>query len=220
MNKNVIIVAGGKGLRMGSNLPKQFMVIAGKPVLMRTIESFHDFDPSMQIILVLSSDYKAYWLNLCDEYSFSVKHEIAEGGETRFHSVKNGLALVNDGLVAVHDAVRPFLSKSLLVRCFAAAESCAVVPVLDVTDSLREISDENDSHIVDRSKFRLVQTPQIFDADLLKKAYNVEFSNSFTDDASVVEASGHKIKLVEGERNNIKITTPFDLKLAELILNA
>lgn len=217
---NVIIVAGGKGLRMGNDLPKQFMVVGGKPVLMRTIESFHNFDKSIRIIIALAKDYREHWSSLCKGYGFTVPHEVVDGGETRFHSVKNALDLVGDGLVAVHDAVRPFASNELLHMCFASAkEHQAVIPVIDVTDSLREITDENESKIVDRSKFRLVQTPQVFETKLLKQAYDVEFSDIFTDDASVVEAFGHKIYLVEGEKTNIKITTPFDLQLAKVILN-
>lgn len=216
---NVIIVAGGKGLRMGSELPKQFLNVGGKPVLMRTIEAFYNFDKSIRIIVALSASYREHWSKLCKGYGFSVYHEVVEGGETRFHSVKNGLELVGEGWVAVHDAVRPFTSISLLKTCFDAAKQYkAVIPVIDVTDSLREIVGENDSKIVDRSKYRMVQTPQVFESALLIKAYETDFSESFTDDASVVEIYGHAIHLVEGERANIKITTPFDLDLGEVIL--
>lgn len=217
---NVIIVAGGKGLRMGSELPKQFLNLGGKPVLMRTIEAFYNFDKSIRIIVALSTSYREHWSKLCKGYGFSIYHEVVDGGETRFHSVKNGLELVGEGYIAVHDAVRPFVSASLLAVCFdTAREYKAVIPVLEVTDSLREIIDEKDSRIVDRSKYRLVQTPQVFDSTLLKSAYEVDFSESFTDDASVVESYGHSIHLVSGERANIKITTPFDLDLGEAILN-
>ena len=216
---NVIIVAGGKGLRMGSEMPKQFLNIGGKPVLMRTIEAFYNFDKSIRIIVALSETYREHWSKLCKGYGFSLYHEVVDGGETRFHSVKNGLELIGDGFVAVHDAVRPFVSVSLLKTCFEASkEYKAVVPVVEVTDSLREIVDEKESRIVDRSKYRLVQTPQVFDSALLKKAYEVDFSESFTDDASVVESYGNDIHLVLGERTNIKITTPFDLDLGETIL--
>lgn len=217
---NVIIVAGGKGLRMGSELPKQFLNVGAKPVLMRTIESFYNFDKSIRIIVALSASYREHWSKLCKGYGFSIYHEVVDGGETRFHSVKNGLELVGDGFVAVHDAVRPFASVSLLKSCFdAAKEFKAVIPVIEVTDSLREIIDEKDSKIVDRSKYRLVQTPQVFDSALLKKAYEVDFSETFTDDASVVESYGHSIHLIAGEKTNIKITTPFDLELGEAILS-
>lgn len=219
MKKNVIIVAGGKGLRMGNDLPKQFIPIGGKPVLMRTIEVFYRFDQDINIILVLPVSHQDYWKSLCEEYEFSIEHLIANGGETRFHSVKNGLALVADGLVGVQDGVRPFGSVEMIKRCFdAAREYPAVIPVIDSTDSLREVVDEDKSRIVDRSKIRLVQTPQVFDVNVLKKAYQTDFKETFTDDASVVEAMGVNVHLVKGEVTNIKITTPLDLKIGELII--
>ncbi|MBS5980915.1 2-C-methyl-D-erythritol 4-phosphate cytidylyltransferase [Dysgonomonas sp. Marseille-Q5470] len=220
MKKNVIIVAGGKGLRMGNDLPKQFIPIGGKPVLMRTIEAFYRFDPDINIILVLPVSHQDYWKSLCEEYNFSIEHTIGNGGETRFHSVKNGLALVADGLVGVQDGVRPFGSVEMIKRCFDAAEEefPAVIPVIDSTDSLREVVDEDKSRIVDRSKIRLVQTPQVFDVNVLKKAYQTDFKETFTDDASVVEAMGVDVHLVKGEVTNIKITTPLDLKIGELII--
>lgn len=220
MKKNVIIVAGGKGLRMGNDLPKQFIPIGGKPVLMRTIEAFYRFDQDINIILVLPVSHQDYWKSLCEEYNFSIEHVIANGGETRFHSVKNGLALVADGLVGVQDGVRPFGSVEMIKRCFDAAEEefPAVIPVIDSTDSLREVVDEDKSRIVDRSKIRLVQTPQVFDVNVLKKAYQTDFKETFTDDASVVEAMGVDVHLVKGEVTNIKITTPLDLKIGELII--
>lgn len=219
MKKNVIIVAGGKGLRMGNDLPKQFIPIGGKPVLMRTIEAFYRFDQDINIILVLPVSHQDYWKSLCEEYNFSIEHLIANGGETRFHSVKNGLALVTDGLVGVQDGVRPFGSVEMIKRCFdAAREYPAVIPVIDSTDSLREVVDEDKSRIVDRSKIRLVQTPQVFDVNVLKKAYQTDFKETFTDDASVVEAMRVDVHLVKGEVTNIKITTPLDLKIGELII--
>lgn len=219
MKKNVIIVAGGKGLRMGNDLPKQFIPIGGKPVLMRTIEAFYRFDQDINIILVLPVSHQDYWKSLCEEYNFSIEHTIANGGETRFHSVKNGLALVADGLVGVQDGVRPFGSVEMIKRCFdAAREYPAVIPVIDSTDSLRKVVDEDKSRIVDRSKIRLVQTPQVFDVNVLKKAYQTDFKETFTDDASVVEAMGVDVHLVKGEVTNIKITTPLDLKIGELII--
>lgn len=220
MKKNVIIVAGGKGLRMGNDLPKQFIPIGGKPVLMRTIEAFYRFDQDINIILVLPVSHQDYWKSLCEEYNFSIEHVIANGGETRFHSVKNGLALVTNGLVGVQDGVRPFGSVEMIKRCFDAAEEefPAVIPVIDSTDSLREVVDEDKSRIVDRSKIRLVQTPQVFDVNVLKKAYQTDFKETFTDDASVVEAMGVNVHLVKGEVTNIKITTPLDLKIGELII--
>ncbi|EGK06595.1 2-C-methyl-D-erythritol 4-phosphate cytidylyltransferase [Dysgonomonas mossii] len=219
MKKNVIIVAGGKGLRMGNDLPKQFIPIGGKPVLMHTIEAFYRFDEDINIVLVLPDSHQEYWKSLCEEYNFTIEHAIANGGETRFHSVKNGLALVADGLVGVQDGVRPFGSEEMIKRCFdAAREYPAVIPVIDSTDSLREVVDEDKSRIVDRSKIRLVQTPQVFEVDILKKAYQTDFKETFTDDASVVEAMGVNVHLVKGEVTNIKITTPLDLKIGELIV--
>lgn len=216
---NVIIVAGGKGLRMGSDLPKQFIPIGGKPVLMHTLEAFYSFDENISIVLVLPLSHQDYWKQLCVEYKFTIPHNIANGGETRFHSVKNGLALIEGGIVAVQDGVRPFASKEMIGRCFeASTEYDAVIPVIDSTDSLREVIDKENSKIIDRSKIRLVQTPQVFKTAVLKDAYEVEFNTTFTDDASVVEANGVHVHLVKGEITNIKITTPLDLKIGELIL--
>ena len=219
MDNNVIIVAGGKGLRMGNELPKQFIAIGGKPVLMRTIEAFYEFDNRIRIIVVLPRDYKDYWKRTCKEYGFTISHTIADGGETRFHSVKNGLEFVENGLVAVHDAARPFASPELIKRTFEAAKiHKAVIPVTNATDSLREITGNTGSRIMDRTKIKFVQTPQVFDSEVLRKAYLVGYNDSFTDDASVVEAYGLEIKLEEGETTNIKITTPFDLEIAKVIL--
>lgn len=216
---NVIIVAGGKGLRMGGELPKQFIEVGGKPILMHTIDAFFRFDSWIRIILVLPESHREYWQELCTKYNYDVPHVVTTGGETRFHSVKNGLALVDDGLVAVHDGARPFTSEELIGRCFLAArDNGAAIPVVDATDSLRQIQENGSSKIIDRSRIKLVQTPQIFEVELLKKAYGQEFSNIFTDDASVVETLGQEIKLVQGEITNIKVTTPIDLKIGELIL--
>lgn len=219
MRRTVVIVAGGKGLRMGTDIPKQFLPVGGVPVLMRTINAFHGFDADMDIILVLPSDQQDYWSELCRKYSFCTPHSIADGGETRFHSVRNGLALAADeGLIAVHDGVRPFVTAEVIERCFAEAErKKAVIPVVPVVDTVRQITDGG-SITVSRDLYRLVQTPQTFDAALLKEAYRQPYTPHFTDDASVVEAFGHEVTLVEGCRENIKITTQFDLKVAEAIL--
>lgn len=219
MRRTVVIVAGGKGLRMGTDIPKQFLPVGGMPVLMRTINAFHNFDADMDIILVLPSDQQGYWSELCREYSFCTPHRIADGGETRFHSVRNGLALAADeGLIAVHDGVRPFVTAEVIERCFAEAEQKkAVIPVIPVVDTVRQLVDGG-SVTVSRDLYRLVQTPQTFDAALLKEAYRQPYTPHFTDDASVVEAFGHDVTLVEGCRENIKITTQFDLKVAEAIL--
>lgn len=219
MVNNVIIVAGGKGLRMGGELPKQFLNVGGKPILMRTIEAFHRFDSEINIVAVLPSDFKPYWLALCQQLSFNIPHQIAIGGNTRFHSVKNGLGYVKEGIVAVHDAARPFVSTNLIKKTFElAAAEAAVIPVINVTDSLRKVRKDGGSHIIDRSEIRQVQTPQVFSVDILKQAYLCNYDDSFTDDASVVEKSGVDVHLIEGEATNIKITTPFDLKIAEVIL--
>ena len=218
MKKHIIIVAGGKGLRMGGDIPKQFLPVCGKPVLMRTLEAFHAYDASIHIILVLPVSQQDYWKQLCQEYRFELSHDIANGGETRFHSVKNGLALVEgEGLVGVHDGVRPFVSQEVIARCYAEAEAKkAVIPVIGVVETVRHLTDEG-SETVPRDQYKLVQTPQVFDAALLRSAYQQPYVEMFTDDASVVEALGEQVSLVEGNRENIKLTTPFDMKLAELL---
>ena len=219
MRKYVIIVAGGKGLRMGGAVPKQFVPVGGKPVLMRTMEAFRSFSPAMTQILVLPHEQRGYWSELCDEYGFSLPHSLADGGETRFHSVRAGLELIDgeEGVVGVHDGVRPFVSPSVIANCYEAAESKgAVVPVVDVVETIRHICGE-DSETVPRDNYKLVQTPQVFTLGLLKRAYRQPYDSAFTDDASVVEALGVKIHLVPGNRENIKLTTPFDLKVAEAL---
>lgn len=221
MVKYALIVAGGKGLRMGGELPKQFLPIGGKPVLMRTIEAFHAYDSEMRIILVLPGSQQSYWDELCRKHCFSVPHRVANGGETRFHSVKNGLSLVTEsGLVGVHDGVRPFVDKEVIARCYALAEEKkAVIPVTDVVETVRHIEGEK-SVTVSRDAYKLVQTPQVFEAELLKRAYEQPYIPDFTDDASVVEALGETVFLTAGNRENIKITTPFDLKIAEALLDS
>ena len=218
--KYVLIVAGGKGLRMGTELPKQFLPIGGRPVLMRTVEAFYSYDPDMCIVLVLPESQQDYWQHLCVEHGFKVPHVVANGGETRFHSVKNGLAFVQEaGVVGVHDGVRPFVSRDVIARCYdLALTEKAVVPVVKVVETVRQLMPDGTSRTMDRERYRLVQTPQVFDAALLKQAYGQPYTPSFTDDASVVEAYGASICLTEGNRENIKITTPFDLKVAEALL--
>lgn len=221
MEKYVIIVAGGKGLRMGGDIPKQFVPINGMPVLMRTIEAFYAYDPQINIILVLPSAHQAYWKELCEEYHFSIPYQLANGGETRFHSVKNGLALIpsTGGVVGVHDGVRPFVAQSVIKECYEqAAQLQAVVPVTEVVETVRYIREDGGSETVPRDRYKLVQTPQVFTVDLLKKAYAQEYIPLFTDDASVVEHCGATVLLVKGNRENIKLTTPFDLKVAEALL--
>ena len=203
---------------MGGDIPKQFLPVCGKPVLMRTLEAFHAYDASMHLVLVLPVSQQEYWKDLCLEYQFTLAHDIADGGETRFHSVKNGLALVKDaGVVGVHDGVRPFVSQEVIARCYEEASAKkAVVPVIGVVETVRHLTEEG-SETVPRDQYKLVQTPQVFDVDLLRRAYQQDYTDMFTDDASVVEALGEKVHLVEGNRENIKLTTPFDLKLAEML---
>lgn len=217
----VIIVAGGKGLRMGSDIPKQFLPIGGKPVLMRTLERFRAYSSDLQIILVLPEAQQDYWRQLCEEYHFDVEYQLANGGQTRFHSVQNGLALVPDdaeGVVGVHDGVRPFPSIEVIRNCYETArEKKAVIPVIPVVETVRHLEGES-SVTVPRSDYRLVQTPQTFEIQLLKAANHQPYNDGFTDDASVVESYGHAITLVEGNRENIKITTPYDMKIAEVLI--
>ena len=216
----VIIVAGGKGLRMGSDIPKQFLPIAGKPVLMRTLERFREYSADLQIILVLPEAQQDYWQELCRQYGFQVEYQLANGGQTRFHSVQNGLALVpNDaeGVVGVHDGVRPFPSIEVIRNCYATARTAkAVIPVIPVVETVRHLEGKG-SVTVPRGDYRLVQTPQTFDIQLLKAANRQPYNDGFTDDASVVESYGHEITLVEGNRENIKITTPYDIVVAEAL---
>lgn len=216
MDYYVLIVAGGKGLRMGGDIPKQFLPIGGKPILMRTIDAFRSVLDDVKIVLVLPADQHDYWQELCQKHDFRSPELIANGGATRFHSVSNGLNLLpddKDAVVGVHDGVRPFVSAETIRRCFsAAAEGKAVVPVVPVVETLRQILPDGKSLTRPRDEYRLVQTPQTFPLALLKEAYRQPFSEAFTDDASVVEALGKEITMVEGNRENIKITTPSDLK--------
>ena len=219
MKKYVIIVAGGKGLRMGTEIPKQFLPIQGKPVRMRTLEAFYAYDVDIDMIVVLPKTQQSYWRELCYNHGFVVPHRVVDGGETRFHSVKNGLALVDrDGLVGVHDGVRPFVSRQVIASCYCEAETkLAVVPVTDVVETVRKLVPEG-SLTVNRADYKLVQTPQVFRTEVLKKAYMQPYSDMFTDDASVVEAMGIQVALVQGNRENIKITTPFDIKVANALV--
>ena len=218
----VIIVAGGKGMRMGCELPKQFLPVAGKPVLMRTIERFYQFNRDLNFIIVLPQSQQACWRSLCAEHHFTISHTVVNGGDTRFASSKNGLSYIPNeaqGLVAIHDGVRPFVSVDVIDRCFNEARtSGTAIPVIPAIDSLRQIDTETgDTFTVNRSLFQAVQTPQVFDITLARKAFSQPYSDKFTDDASVIESLGIKINTVEGNRENIKLTTPIDLKIAEVI---
>ena len=215
----VIIVAGGSGKRMGGTLPKQFSFVGGEPILARTINAFRKALPTSRIVVVLPAEYIDFWKNLSARFEVS-KHSLVEGGAERFHSVKNGIEALSDAvdLIAVQDGVRPFASKELILRTVAcAAENGSAIPVVKAVDSYRAVEGE-ESHIIDRTPLRIVQTPQIFAAPILRAAYDTDFRKEFTDDASVVEFSGEKISLCEGDYLNIKITTPNDISLANAIV--
>ena len=278
MRKYAIIVAGGKGLRMGSDIPKQFLPVGGVPVLMRTLQTFYAYDAALSLVLVLPASQQDYWQSLCRQHHFTVPHRIVCGGDTRFHSVKNGLdsilreveessenkvlreaeasAMENDNiptkseastkindiepheaepptalkdnvpleagsgiLVAVHDGVRPFVAPEVIEACFQAAQRTgAAIPVVDVVETVRQLTPDGDSRTVSRSDYKLVQTPQVFSLQLLRRAYAQPYDTRFTDDASVVEALGHQVTLVPGNRENIKITTPYDIKVANALV--
>lgn len=223
MKKYVIIVAGGSGSRMKTETPKQFIPIGGQPVLMHTLQRFYAYSEQMEIILVLPQAHFNTWADLCTQYHFAVPHCLVRGGDTRFASVKNGLdsiiSLNAEDLVAIHDGVRPFVSEQTIDQSFSvAAEKGSAIVVVALKDSIRKIK-ENASQSVSREDFRLVQTPQTFQLGLLRKAYEQSYAPFFTDDASVVEAAGFKIELVEGNYENIKITTPEDLRVATAFLS-
>ena len=218
MSQSVIIVAGGSGKRFGSSTPKQFLNLNGKPVLMHTLEVFFRYNPSIQIILVLPQAHVNTWNYLVEQHKFAVQHTLVLGGVERFNSVKNGLAVATGNLIAVHDGVRPLAHRKTIENCFAAAQEYgAAVPVTPIVETLRRDNAEV-SETVNRDDYKAVQTPQCFQAILLKEAYFQEYSPSFTDDASVVELAGYKVKLVEGNSENIKITNPVDLAIAESLL--
>jgi 2-C-methyl-D-erythritol 4-phosphate cytidylyltransferase len=241
MRVGIIIVAGGSGRRMGSETPKQFLPLAGKPVLMRTIERLADALPEVDRIVVLPQEQTDRWAELCEQYDFTIPHTVATGGETRFHSVKNGLEIALAAgceVIGVHDGVRPLVAKELIERVLDGAEECgAAIPVIPLSDSVREVdycdSCQDLSHVVgsrpiDRNRLVAIQTPQFFRATILQKAYQQAYSSEsangqaystqFTDDASVVEAAGYTVTLTPGDPANIKITTPVDLVLAERLL--
>jgi len=222
MSKCVIIVAGGSGLRMGSKIPKQFLLLKNKPVLMHTIQRFFAFDHQIKIIVVLPNNQIDYWASLCQKYSFAIAHKIIGGGDTRFDSVNNAINIIETDsnlLVAVHDGVRPLIDNKTISTCFETAEKLGnAVPCVPIIDSLRFV-EKKSSHTVNRNDYKAVQTPQVFHYTKLLKAYSSAFTKFYTDDASVVESIGEKIYLVEGNVENIKITTTFDLLLAELILD-
>jgi 2-C-methyl-D-erythritol 4-phosphate cytidylyltransferase len=220
MNQYVVIVAGGSGKRMGMETPKQFLELAGRPVLMHTIELFRKFSDTIEIITVLPENQLRFWTDLQKKYSFDIPHTLVRGGSKRFLSVKNGLEFVNPpGLVAIHDGVRPLVRIETIRRCFEVAEKYGnAIPVISPSDSLR-CEDEKGNLPVDRTRIKQVQTPQVFDVAKIKKAYLQGFDPSFTDDAMVLEKTGEKIRLVDGNRENIKITNPEDLFIAQTLLS-
>ena len=219
MKRFTIIAGGGSGKRFGNAVPKQFSELAGKPVLMHTMEKF--FPAGGEIILVLPADFIPHWKNLCEKYSFTLPHSVVTGGDSRTQSVKNGLNRIQEeGIVAIHDAVRPLVTNTLIEKLFSIAEKNGnAVPVISIEHSMRKI-DENKNVAVDRTLYKAVQTPQCFHVNIIKEACLKTASEEFSDDASVLEAAGTEIILVEGEKSNIKITTPQDLLLAEAIMKA
>lgn len=218
--RTALIMAGGLGLRMGQPVPKQFLLLEGKPVLMHTLTTFARLEPAVRLVLVLPAAQMDDWRTLCKVHAFTCPHTLVQGGDCRFDSVKNGLTAVgSEGLVAIHDGVRPLVSPALIERCFAeAAVYGSAIPVTSLIESLRQV-DASGNRAVDRSVYRLVQTPQTFGARLIKQAYERTDNKAFTDDAAVFEAMGRTVHLVDGERHNLKITEAIDLELAAFYLN-
>lgn len=220
MKYYAIIVGGGSGKRMQNSIPKQFLLLKNKPILMHTISVFATSIFQPEIIIVLHSDLHQYWKDLCIKYNFNIPHVLINGGEQRFHSVRNGLiSIKEDGIVAIHDAVRPLVSTKLISRLFEeAANNGNAIAAIKPSDSIRQVISENESKIVNREELVLIQTPQTFKIEQLRLSYQQPYQIKFTDDATVVEEGGFKINLIEGERNNIKITYPEDLELANLLI--
>ncbi len=219
MKNFAIIVAGGTGSRMGHDTPKQFLLLAGKPLLMHSIEAFYRFDAYMQIIVSLHPDFVENWRQLCKQYEFQIPHQLAPGGETRFHSVQNSLKLISgSGLVAVHDAARPNLSVDLINRVFTeAARTGNAIPCIPVNETVRIVEGEK-IRMIDRTSLRITQTPEVFESGLLKRAYEQPFQPGFTDDGSLLEVLGMQVCLVEGDPGNMKITLPGDIEIAEVLM--
>jgi 2-C-methyl-D-erythritol 4-phosphate cytidylyltransferase len=215
---SVVITAGGIGKRMGSLVPKQFIEVAGKPVLIHTLEKFYTFDPTAQLLITLPSEWRTYWEDLLIKFNCNIPHQIVDGGEERYHSIKNALKMCSGKYVAIHDGVRPLVNEETLKRCFEAVKiNGQVIPVVPLKESIRKITVDS-SHSEDRSSFRLVQTPQCFLKEVLENAYQKEYHTKITDDAGLVEEAGYKIYLVAGNEENIKITTAFDLEIVNLLI--
>ncbi len=219
MKQVVIIVAGGSGKRMNTDIPKQFLLLNEDPVLIRTIMAFHQYNPDMQIIVALPPGQKKYWQTICNNHKFNVPHILVNGGSTRHHTVKNAVKKIQPGsIVAIHDGVRPLVSKALIQTCFDTASILGnAVPVIELSDSIREVNGDKNVR-ADRSRFRLVQTPQVFRSDMLIQAFRQQYKPIFTDEATLVESAGYNIHLVKGHQENIKITTVFDLCIAASLL--
>ncbi|MEI8278409.1 MAG: 2-C-methyl-D-erythritol 4-phosphate cytidylyltransferase [Bacteroidota bacterium] len=219
MEKYVVLVAGGKGVRMGTAIPKQFLPLLGKPILYYTVKAFVDAYPDIHLILVLPADQVSYAQMVLQEFPSRLDMTIVSGGATRYHSVQNGLnAVPVNSIVFVHDGVRPLISTDLIQRCYVQAVSKgSAIPAINVADSMRLLTQEG-SRAIDRSQMRIIQTPQTFQSSILLEAFKQEYSEAFTDEATVAEASGHKVHLIEGEKRNIKITTQEDILIAEALL--
>ena len=220
MRRAVIIVAGGSGTRMGEETPKQFLLLGGKPMIFRSIEAFYSYDRQIEVIVGLQDWHRELWKELCNEHSFAHRHRLSQAGETRFHTVRNALPLTGENsIVAVHDAVRPLVSDETIERCFYTATiKGTAVPCVEIPDSIRKVEGTGNQP-VDRTSLRIVQTPQVFQSKILKESYKLQYQPGFTDDAGVVERAGYEIHLVEGNRENIKITTRTDYLTAEGLLN-
>ncbi|MEN8201719.1 MAG: 2-C-methyl-D-erythritol 4-phosphate cytidylyltransferase [Bacteroidota bacterium] len=222
MKRAVVLVAGGAGSRLGGAIPKQYRELEGKPIIVHTLEKFLLFDPDMEVVVVMAGAHKLLWQGIAETHVSNPGILMATGGLTRFHSVRNGLELIREGrIVGIHDAVRPFVSCDTLERCYSMAEKTGgAIPVTDMDESIRMIAHDHSSVHMDRSMLKRVQTPQVFRSELIKEAYRKADHSDFTDDASVYEAFAGNISLVEGNRQNIKITTPTDMKLASVLIRS
>lgn len=217
-HSSIIITAAGIGRRMNSSLPKQFIIVGDKPILMHTLDKFYHFNPKAQLILTLPKEWMSYWMDLMEEYDFKIPHRIVEGGDERYHSIKNALEVCTGKIIAVHDGVRPFVSEDTLKICFQTAlEEGSAIPTIGVKESMRK-KELGENFTVNSANYFIVQTPQCFKASILRKAYEASFSYENYDEATLVEEIGHAVTLVQGNEENIKITTQLDLKFAEMYL--
>lgn len=218
-NKTVIITAGGMGKRMGNNLPKQFLALQKSPILIHTILKFYNYDNSIQLILTLPENWISYWERTCAETNFDIQHEIIAGGKERYDSIKKALTLSKGKLIAIHDGIRPLVSTETIQKAFEMAEKKGnAIPIFPIKESVRFVENEK-THSINRNNYFLVQTPQVFERGLIKSAYEQDFQESITDDASLLEKTGKKIYVFQGNEENIKITTPLDLRIAEELIS-